>query len=84
MKKPNDGLGKLASLMGGGAAAPAPARSMGAEAGGDEEKLVEDAQKVLDFVNKLAGDNLFDMQTLIEFCADEVRGSIRESIEGEP
>jgi hypothetical protein len=83
MKKPNDGLGKLASLMGGGGA-PVPSRSMGVDEAGDDEKLVEDAQKVLDLVNKLAGDNLFDMQTLLEFCADELRASIRESIEGEP
>lgn len=86
MKKPADGLSKLASLVGGGAAEPArPRTPQSADLGtDDEEKLAEDAQRVLDLVHRLAGDNLFDMQVLVEFCADELRGQIRESVEGEP
>jgi hypothetical protein len=87
MKKPADGLSKLASLVGGGSAAEPPRSQAASSMRADEdveEKLAEDAQKVLDLVHRLAGDNLFDMQVLVEFCADELRGQIRESLEGEP
>lgn len=48
----------------------------------DEGKIAEDAQQILDFVNTLAGDNIFDAQILIEYCAEELRVQIRELVEG--
>jgi hypothetical protein len=81
-------LDKLSALMGGGVdlggRQQAPDRGDGGRSeDGDEEKIAEDAQKVLDLVASLAGENIFDMQVLIEFCADELRSQIREQTEGE-
>lgn len=50
----------------------------------DEEKLNADATKVLEFAEKLAGgESIFDLQILIETCAEMVRDQIREQVEGE-
>lgn len=79
-----DKVNKLSELMGG--ADPergVPPRTPPIESGDGDEKLAEDAQKILDLVASLAGENIFDMQVLIEFCADELRSQIREQTEGE-
>lgn len=48
-----------------------------------EEQLAHDAERILKLAEQLAGDNIFDMQFLIEYCADEIRTQIREEVEGE-
>ena len=48
-----------------------------------EEKLDADVSKLLELVSRLAGEDLFDMQTLIEACAEELREQIRMSVEEE-
>jgi len=46
-----------------------------------EEQLALDAERALKLVEQLAGDDLFDMQVLIEFCAEEIRNSIRDEVD---
>lgn len=48
-----------------------------------EEKLLIDVEKVITFAQKLAGDNIFDVQVLIETCAEELRENIRDMIDDE-
>lgn len=80
-----DKVNKLSELMGGAdpERGSPPTRTTTVESGEGEEKLAEDAQKILDLVALLAGENIFDMQVLVEFCADELRSQIREQVEGE-
>lgn len=44
-----------------------------------EEKLSSDIAAILDHAEQLAGDNIFDMQILIEAAAEELREQIRTS-----
>ncbi len=79
-----DGLDKLSQLIGGGTSVPISGGAAGgAEEADDDSALAEDAEKVLSFAAKLAGENIFDLQALIEFCAEELRVQIREAAEGE-
>lgn len=71
-----DGLSKLAALMGGGD----DTGSSSAEQAEGEQKLLEDVGKVLQLVVRIAGDNLFDQQILIEECAQQLRDQIREEL----
>lgn len=48
-----------------------------------EEQLAHDAERILKLAEQLAGENLFDMQVLIEFCAEEIRSQIRDEVEGD-
>ena len=82
-----DKIGKLASLVNPGSnstrpAAPAPERTEAEEAA-DEAKLTADVAKMLKLAQTLAGDDLFDIQFLIERCAYEVREDIHDSVTGE-
>lgn len=80
-KKP--GLDKLSSLLSGSPPSAAPARPAFSEPTDlSDEKLSRDVEKVLTFAQKLAGDNVFDLQTLIETCAEELRDNIRDMVEG--
>jgi hypothetical protein len=86
-----NGLDKLSNLMGGASSAPEPQRGFKTQGNDDDddvdEQLVEDVQAVLDFaltrVKKRGGDGIFDMQTLIESCSEELITQIREEAEGE-
>ena len=75
-KKDSDGLGKLASLMGGGSLPP------GAVQEEPEDDAVEHMNAVLEVAEKCAG-NIFDMQALLLACASELGVQIREMVEGE-
>lgn len=46
-----------------------------------EEKLLVDVEKVITFAQKLAGENIFDVQLLIETCAEELRDNIRDMLD---
>lgn len=78
-----DKLDRLSALMGGGVDRNSERSTAPDQDDGDDEKIAEDAQKMLDLASTLAGENIFDMQVLIEFCADELRSQIREQSEGE-
>ena len=71
------GLEKLAALMGG--------EEVERFDEGDEEAmdaaLEEDVNEILMLAFKKAGDNIFDVQFLIETAADAVRNQIRELVE---
>ncbi len=51
--------------------------------GNRDEKLEEDIGKVMALVAELAGEDIFDMQFLIEACSEEVREQIRADAQGE-
>jgi hypothetical protein len=57
------------------------ARPVVTDADIEDEKMIADMQKVLDFASSIAGDNIFDTQLLIMNCAEELRAQIRESAE---
>lgn len=54
------------------------------EMAADEEQLAADVKKVLDYAEKLVGKEggIFDMQVLVEACAEELRNQIRDEAEG--
>lgn len=47
-----------------------------------EEQLMKDTKAILEHALQLAGDDLFQMQALIENCAEELRGQIQDLVEG--
>lgn len=82
-----DGLDKLSSLMSGAQSSP-PGSMHGGGGGGptdpDEIKLMKDAQRVIQFATQVAGkdSDIFDVQILVETCAEMVRDQIREEVTG--
>jgi hypothetical protein len=74
-----DGLSKLSALVNGVSTPPQDTD----EGSGVDEKVEKDAQTLLEKAAELTGDNIFDMQVLIEFCAEELRAQIRDTFEGE-
>lgn len=80
------GLDKLSTLVRGASSPPTKVeQAEQEEQDEDEEKLAADAQKVLDFAAKLVGEDagIFDLQILIETCAEELRNQIRDEAEGD-
>lgn len=76
------GLSRLSALVQGASEPLSPEEE--AEAERDEAKLAADTQKVLDFAAKIAGeDSIFDIQILIESCAEELRTQIRDQAEND-
>jgi hypothetical protein len=75
-KSRSDGLGKLASLMGG-----KPIPPVEAEEEGEDAHPVEHMNAVLDVAEKCVGD-IFDMQALLLACVSELSAQIREMMEG--
>lgn len=76
--KTGGGIEKLAALMGGGE----PVERFDED--DDEamdEALVEDVNEILALAFQKAGNNIFDVQLLIETAADAVRNQIRELVE---
>jgi len=71
----DDKLGALGQLM------TEAAKAEPSKLSGDEQ-LAHDMERILKLAEQLAGDNIFDMQFLIEACAEELRNQIRESVEG--
>ncbi len=51
--------------------------------GPEDEAFLADLNALLDFVAKRTDGNIWDMQTLIAAGEEELRGQIREMVEGE-
>lgn len=77
------GLDKLSALVSG--ASKPPTREEQQQQEKDEEQVAADAQKVLDYAASVVGEDagIFDLQILIEYCAEELRNQIREASEGD-
>lgn len=76
-------LDKLSTLVGGTSQPPGARHDADADDGPieeDEKKLLEDAGAVLKFARQRVGkdSDIFDLQILIEMCAELVRDQIRE------
>lgn len=79
MTKKKDGVDKLNELLPGGGASqqeqePEPL---------SEEEVSEKTKKILDLVAKLAEEDVFLMQDLMEACNGEIQSQIRELFLGE-
>lgn len=77
------GLDKLSTLVRGASVPPSKADQK--EQDSDDAELAADMQKVLDFAAGLVGEKagIFDLQILIEACAEELRNQIRDEAEGD-
>jgi len=75
-KKTATGVNALSKLVSGSGAPPANEDA-------DDAKLEADVGKMLELVESLAGEDVFDMQILIEACAEELREQIRDLIEAD-
>lgn len=77
------GLDNLSALVTG--ASQPPTAEEQAQMDADEAKLAKDVQKVLDYAEKIVGKDagIFDVQILIESCAEALREQIRDEAEGD-
>lgn len=71
--RPPNPMGKLQALQAGELDIPSDV----------DPKLQADIEKTLEYVRVLAGDDIFDMQILVEESARELREQIREEFDGE-